>query len=157
MTGQIPASFLKTQAFITGELAETLRRSNDQASGIMHFALMTWFRQTYDYQNIEPYPTYYALKRALQPVLVSAELWGRNLYAGEKLPTRIYVVNDREDGTDLQPSLLRWEIQDESGKCLASGSEKSSGCESIMRDTMPNLIFSCRPICLPTRQKPNWY
>ena len=104
-----PASFLKVQAFITGELAETLRRSNDQASGIMH---------------IEPYPTYYALKRALQPVLVSAELWGRNLYAGEKLPTRIYVVNDREDGTDLQPSLLRWEIQDESGKCLASGSEK---------------------------------
>ena len=73
-----PASFLKVQAFITGELAETLRRSNDQASGIMHFALMTWFRQTYDYQNIEPYPTYYALKRALQPVLVSAELWGRN-------------------------------------------------------------------------------
>lgn len=105
-----PASFLKTQAFITGELAETLRRSNDQASGIMHFALMTWFRQTYDYQNIEPYPTYYALKRALQPVLVSAELWGRNLYVGEKLPTRIYVVNDRENGTDLQPSLLRWEI-----------------------------------------------
>ena len=119
-----PTSFLKVQAFITGELAETLRRSNDQASGIMHFALMTWFRQTYDYQNIEPYPTYYALKRALQPVLVSAELWGRNLYAGEKLPTRIYVVNDREDGTDLQLSLLRWEIQDESGKCLASGSEK---------------------------------
>ena len=70
----------------------------------MHFALMTWFRQTYDYQNIEPYPTYYALKRALQPVLVSAELWGRNLYAGEKLPTRIYIVNDREDGTDLKPS-----------------------------------------------------
>ena len=124
LIGYESASFLKVQAFITGELAETLRRSNDQASGIMHFALMTWFRQTYDYQNIEPYPTYYALKRALQPVLVSAELWGRNLYAGEKLPTRIYVVNDREDGTDLQPSLLRWEIQDESGKCLASGSEK---------------------------------
>lgn len=119
-----PASFLKVQAFITGELAETLRRSNDQASGIMHFALMTWFRQTYDYKNIEPYPTYYALKRALQPVLVSAELWGRNLYAGEKLPTRIYVVNDRENGTDLKPSLLRWEIQDETGKCLASGCEK---------------------------------
>ena len=38
--------------------------------------------------------------------------------------TRIYVVNDRENGTDLQPSLLRWEIQDETGKCLASGKEK---------------------------------
>ncbi len=119
-----PASFLKIQAFITGELAETLRRSNDQASGIMHFSLMTWFRQTYDYQHIEPYPTYYALKRALQPVLVSAELWGRNLYAGEKLSTRIYVVNDRENGTELKPTLLHWELQDEAGQCLAKGCEK---------------------------------
>ena len=142
-----PASFLKTQAFITGELAETLRRSNDQASGIMHFALMTWFRQTYDYQNIEPYPTYYALKRALQPVLVSAELWGRNLYAGEKLPTRIYVVNDRENGTDLQPSLLRWEIQDETGKCLASGKEKVPVVKHYEHYYFEPTIQL--PICLP--------
>ena len=119
-----PQSFLNVQAFITGELAEALRRSNDQASGIMHFALLTWFRQVYDYQKIEPYPTYYALKRALQPILVSAELWGRNLYGGEKLPTRIYVVNDREDGTDLKSTLLRWEIQDETGKKLVWGDEE---------------------------------
>lgn len=119
-----PKSFLNVQAFITGELAEALRRSNDQASGIMHFALLTWFRQIYDYQKIEPYPTYYALKRALQPVLVSAELWGRNLYGGDKLPTRIYVVNDREDGTALKPTLLRWEVQDETGKKLVWGSEE---------------------------------
>ncbi len=119
-----PKSFLTVQAFITGELAEALRRSNDQASGIMHFALLTWFRQVYDYQKIEPYPTYYALKRALQPVLVSAELWGRNLYGGDKLPTRIYVVNDRENGTALQPTLLRWEVRDETGKKLVGGSEE---------------------------------
>lgn len=119
-----PKSFLTVQAFITGELAEALRRSNDQASGIMHFALLTWFRQVYDYQKIEPYPTYYALKRALQPVLVSAELWGRNLYGGDKLPIRIYVVNDRENGAALQPTLLRWEVQDETGKKLVWGSEE---------------------------------
>ena len=142
-----PASFLKVQAFITGELAETLRRSNDQASGIMHFALMTWFRQTYDYQNIEPYPTYYALKRALQPVLVSAELWGRNLYTGEKLPTRIYIVNDREDGTDLKPSLLRWEIQDETGKRLANGCENIPAVKHYARYYIePNIQL---PTCLP--------
>ena len=119
-----PASFLKVQSFITGELAEAFRRSDDQGSGIMHFAYMTWFRQCYDYQNIEPWPTYYALQRALQPVLVSAELWGRNLYAGEKLTTRFYVVNDRENGTDLQPSLLRWEIQDETGRKLTGGTQE---------------------------------
>ncbi|MDR1121023.1 MAG: glycoside hydrolase family 2, partial [Dysgonamonadaceae bacterium] len=87
-----PDYFLKTQAFITGELAEALRRSSDRASGIIHFALLTWFRNVYDAKNIEPYPAYYAMQRALQPALVSAELWGRNFYAGEKLPARICVV-----------------------------------------------------------------
>ena len=145
-----PAAFKKVQAFITGELAEALRRSNEQASGIMHFALLTWFRQVYDYQNIEPYPTYYALKRALQPVLVSAELWGRNLYAGEKLPTRIYVVNDRENGTDLQPTLLRWEIQDETGARLAGGSESIPVVKHYGRQYIePNIQL---PIDLPANK-----
>lgn len=119
-----PEAFLKVQSFITGELAEALRRSNDQGSGILHFALLTWFRNVYDYQRIEPYPTYHALKRALQPVLVSAEIWGRHFYADEKLPVRIYVVNDREDGKDLEPTLLHWEIQDERGKNLMQGEER---------------------------------
>ncbi len=118
-----PANFLKVQAFITGELAETLRRTNEQASGIMHFAYMTWFRQCYDAENIQPYPTYFAMKRAMQPVLVSAELWGRNLYAGEKLHTRIYVVNDNEEGRDLEPMELEWSLVDENGMTLASGKE----------------------------------
>lgn len=118
-----PEAFLKVQSFITGELAEALRRSNDQGSGILHFALLTWFRNVYDYQKIDPYPTYYALQRALQPVLVSAEIWGRHFYANEQLPTRIYIVNDREDGKDLEPTLLCWEIQDETGEVLAQGKE----------------------------------
>lgn len=119
-----PDYFLNAQAFITGELAEAIRRSCDQGSGMIHFALLTWFRQCYDYRNIEPYPAYYALKRALQPVLVSAEIWGRNLYAGEKLPVRICVVNDLEDGRTLKPTLLRWSLQDESGKVFASGRQE---------------------------------
>ncbi len=119
-----PNSFLKVQSFITGELAETLRRTNEQASGIMHFAYMTWFRQCYDYRRIQPYPTYYAMQRAMQPVLVSAELWGRNLYAGEKLHTRIYVVNDNEEGRNLNPMSLNWSIVDRTGKVLATGTEQ---------------------------------
>lgn len=118
-----PASFLKIQSFITGELAEALRRSCDQVSGIMHFALLTWFRSVYDYRKIDPYPTYYALKRALQPVLVTAELWGRHFYAGEQLPVRICVVNDREDGSKLQASRMNWKVQDCNGKIWSSGTE----------------------------------
>ncbi len=116
-----PANFLWAQSFITGELAEALRRSNDKASGIMHFALLTWFKQVYDADRIEPWPTYYALARALQPVLVSAELWGRHQYAGEPLATRICVVNDLEEGRTLRPTLLRWELRDDRGNVMRKG------------------------------------
>ena len=143
-----PASFLNTQSFITGELAETLRRTNEQASGIMHFAYMTWFRQCYNYKNIQPYPTYYAMQRAMQPVLVSAELWGRNLYAGEKLHTRIYVVNDSEDGRDLLPMALNWSIVDEKGKILASGTEQFPAVEYYGRKYIEPAIVM--PSVLPS-------
>ncbi len=119
-----PAGFLKTQGFITGELAEALRRTNDQASGIMHFAYMTWFRQCYDIDNMAPWPAFYAMQRAMQPVLVSAEIWGRNIYAGDRIQTRIYVVNDSEDGRDLNAMNLKWSLTDADGKVLATGAEK---------------------------------
>ncbi|HKC37025.1 MAG TPA: glycoside hydrolase family 2 TIM barrel-domain containing protein, partial [Chitinophagaceae bacterium] len=120
-----PASFLEVQSFITGELAEALRRSNDKAAGILHFALLTWFRNVYDPKTITPYPTYYAMKRAMQPVLVSAELWGRHFYAGENLPARICIVNDKEDGTDIESPLLQWQLVNADGKVLSSGKEQA--------------------------------
>ena len=141
-----PMHFLKVQSFITGELAETLRRTNEQVSGIMHFAYMTWFRQCYNYKNIQPYPT--AMQRAMQPVLVSAELWGRNLYAGEKLHTRIYVVNDSEDGRDLLPMALNWSIVDEKGKILASGTEQFPAVEYYGRKYIEPAIVM--PSVLPS-------
>lgn len=116
-----PSRFLKTQGFITGELAEALRRSNDQAAGIMHFAYMTWFRQCYDIDNIAPWPAYHAMQRAMQPVLVSAELWGRHFHAGSNISPRIYVVNDDEEGKNLQNLTLRWSIEDGDGKALTLG------------------------------------
>lgn len=124
-----PANFLKVQAFITGELGETLRRTGSECSGIMHFSYMTWLKQHYDAKNISPWPAWYAMQRAMQPVLVSAELWGRNLYAGEKLTTRVYVVNDDDKGRDLSPMTLTWSITDETGKALATGNEQFPAVE----------------------------
>lgn len=116
-----PDYFLRTHAFITGELAEAFRRSNPMASGILHFALITWFRNVYDRQRIEPYPVYDAMKRALRPVLVSAELWGRHFYAGSQLPARICIVNDATDGLPLGSSTLHWELVDKNGRSLNQG------------------------------------
>jgi len=116
-----PAVFLESHAFITSELAEALRRTGEHSSGALHFSLATWFRNVYDAGAIAPYPVYDAMKRALQPVLVSAELWGRHFYAGRKLPVRVCVVNDREDGTGLGASELSWALVDKGGKRLVSG------------------------------------
>jgi beta-galactosidase len=139
-----PNAFLDVQSFITGELAEALRRSNEKASGILHFALLTWFRNVYDADKIEPYPTYFALKRALQPVLVSAEIWGRHFYEGEKLPIRICVVNDKEDGSLLQPTTLNWKLVDNNGIEMISGKE-----------LLPSVAHSGRQWISPSISIPN--
>ncbi len=116
-----PQAFLNVNSFITGELAESMRRTGDKMAGVLHFALLTWFRNVYDYKNIEPYPTYFAMQRAMSPVLVSAELWGRNLYGGEKIPVKVAIVNDRENGSDVKESKLQWELQSENGERLVWG------------------------------------
>lgn len=118
-----PQAFLDVNSFITGELAESMRRTGDKMAGVLHFALLTWFRNVYDAKKIEPYPTYFAMQRAMSPVLVSAELWGRNLYGGEKIPVKIAVVNDRENGTAVNESKLQWELQAENGEKIVSGTE----------------------------------
>lgn len=142
-----PAGFLESQAFITGEQAEAYRRSNDSASGIIHFALLTWFKNVYDAKTIAPYPTYYALKRALQPVLVSAELWGRHFYAGEKMPVRICVVNDKEDGSMLNATTLNWQLVAINGTVLASGNTAVPAVPHYARQWMtPDIII---PATLP--------
>ncbi|MBP6759970.1 MAG: hypothetical protein KA133_12020, partial [Flavobacterium sp.] len=143
-----PKAFLNVNSFITGELAEALRRSNEKASGILHFALLTWFRNVYDAKKIEPYPTYYAMKRAMQPVLVSAEIWGRNFYGGQKLPAKICIVNDKEDGTDLNETKLEWELLSENGQKLVSGVQEIPAVKHSTRYwTSPDILI---PANLPT-------
>lgn len=116
-----PAYFLTAQSFISRESAEAIRRTNEKAAGILHFAAITWFKNIYEADKITPHITYLQMKKALQPVLVSAEIWGRHFYAGTKLPVRVYVVNDRENGTALSPTELQWSLQTETGKVLTSG------------------------------------
>lgn len=116
-----PKYFMIPQAFITKELAEALRRSDDKGAGILHFSLITWFRNVYLANSIQPWPVFYDVKTALQPVLVSAELWGRHFYNGTRLPARICVVNDLEDGAALPATELQWQLVDAGGKSIAQG------------------------------------
>lgn len=121
-----PAIFLRRQSFMTKELAEAIRRTNrDECSGILHFSYVSWFQHVWNVSSIRPFPTYYALRTALQPVLISAELYGRHFYAGTKPQIRVCVVNDSEDCDALHGCKLTWQIKDK-GKVLAVGQKELS-------------------------------
>jgi beta-galactosidase len=137
-----PVYFLTSQAFITKELAEALRRSNDKAAGVLHFSASTWFQNVYLPNKIKPFPVYYEMKNALQPVLVSAELWGRHFYAGEHLPTKICVVNDKEDGSILPATELHWQLLNSAGQAFAKGGKNVAELENYGREWIdPEIII----------------
>jgi len=142
-----PNYFLTAQTFITRESAEAVRRTNDRAAGILHFAALTWFKNIYLADKISPHPSYLAMKKAMQPILVSAELWGRHFYAGTRLPARIYVVNDRDEGTALAETELQWSIQSTDGKTVVSGKESIPSVAYYGRKWIePNILI---PSALP--------
>jgi hypothetical protein len=122
-----PARFLERQAFMTKEAAEAVRRSNrENTAGLMLFAYLAWFKDVYDARRIQPFPTYDAVKTALQPVLVSAELFGRHFYSGETVRRRVCIVNDAESGQALPASCLHWQLRNDE-RVLAEGRQDVPG------------------------------
>ena len=116
-----PAIFLKRQAFMTKELAETLRRTNrNTAAGVLHFAYCTWLKTPWSADGLKPLPAYHAIKMALQPVLISAELYGRHFYAGSTIHRRVCIINDSENCRAISNSHLIWEFKYD-GQVLAQG------------------------------------
>jgi len=108
-----PEVFLNRQAFMTKELAETLRRaSHDASAGVLLFSYFTWFQTPWSVDQIKPWPAYYAMKTAMQPVLVSAELYGRHFYADSTFQRRVCVINDAEDQRAISNGHLTWEFRD---------------------------------------------
>ena len=118
-----PNIFMTRQAFMTKELAEVIRRKDrDDTAGILLFSYLTWFTDVWNPEKITPKLTYYRVQKAMQPVLVSAELYGRHFYAGDDATRHVYVVNDADDKQDLAAGTLAWEIRD-GETVLAQGSQ----------------------------------
>lgn len=115
-----PQIFLDYQAFISKEGHEAVRRSTPDCAGLQQFSSICWFRDVYDAARLQPYPAYFSMKKALQPVLISAELFGRHFYAGNKIQPRICLINDDGDGRGLAPTKLLWSV-DFQGITLKSG------------------------------------
>jgi beta-galactosidase len=105
-----PALGLRRHAFMTRELAEVIRRTSPEASGLLLFANTCWYKNVFNPGRITPYPVHDAMKMAYQPVLPSLELFGRNFYAGTTFRPRFYVVNDGVNGKVLRNALFEWQI-----------------------------------------------
>lgn len=107
-----PKYFLDSVSFQTKELAETFRRLyRPNMAGVIHFGYSQWFKDLFFADTIEPFSPYYALKTALQPVLVSAELYGRHFYAGSKIERRLSIANDSADFSDLEAGYVLWSVE----------------------------------------------
>ena len=122
MEGSDPALFLTRHSMLAKELTEVVRRTNrDEVAGLMPFSYLTWFSEVWDAARMKPRMQYYEIKKALQPVLLSAELTGRHFYGGESVTRRVCIVNDSDTQADVPAGTLAWEIRD-GEKILAKGS-----------------------------------
>lgn len=138
-----PKYLLASIAFNTKELAETLRcYYRDSMAGVIHFSLNTWYQNPFEVDRIRPYEPAKALAKGLQPVLVSARLFGRHFFAGAKPEVNFFVVNDDEDGHDLGPTRLTWAIE-ENGQTVTNGEQ-----------ALPAVPYYANQACTVTIQMP---
>ena len=123
-----PDMFLETHAQITKEYAEKIRRDRTMLSGWMIFANCCWFRDVYDADRIAPYPVYWAVKKAYEPVLVSLVNPNRHFEAGQTFSGDVCIVNDDPDRPKLNDLTLRWRIYGKSLDRGTSGSVRMPDC-----------------------------
>ncbi len=148
MEGSDPSIFMTRQAFMTKELTEVIRRTNrETVAGIFPFAYLTWFTNVWESDKITPKLTYYELKKAMAPVLVSAELTGRHFYADEKAERRVCIVNDDSELKEIPAGMLTWEIH-AGDMTLAQGTEKTAATPYYMNQWL-NVTFAM-PTELPS-------
>ena len=117
-----PAIFGRRHTMLTKELAEYYRREQrENWDGSMIFGLVTWFKDPWDSDKITPYPVITeGLRRAMEPVLVSARLTSRHAFGETVFTVPVSVVNDDETGKNLNAGKLRWSFV-VSGKTLSQG------------------------------------
>jgi Glycosyl hydrolases family 2, TIM barrel domain len=146
-----PQYFLERHAQITKETAEVLRSSyRESSAGVMMFALNSWFKNVYDVDSIEPWPTLEAVSMAHEPVMACLNLNTRNFYVGTEETVNAFVVNDSRDYEIFNDVVVNWQIiyQD---RALSSGSMSFSGSLAYFENFSGRLTFSL-PDSLPERK-----
>jgi len=123
---------------------EVIRRTSPESAGVLLFANLCWFKNVFDANTITPYPVYDAVKKAAEPILISAELFGRNFFSGVTINPRVCLVNDAIDGKSILGSKLEWKV-------VHNGTELSSGSQNIASVTHYDRLWIETNITLPKR------
>lgn len=135
-----PKYFQHNHAFQLQGLLEMFRRvEHERTCGVMLFSLETWFYHHYDSKRIQPMLSAYRLKMAYQPVLASANLFGRHFYAGAVLRTDVTVINDSNQRETLQTP--RVEAQIVAGDRVLAHSDLVYGDIPYFRNTTQTLMM----------------
>lgn len=118
-----PRLFLSRHAMLTKELVEMFRRvEHDRTCGVLLFAFETWFYHQHNSRRIQPMRSAEQLKLAYQPVLASAELFGRHFTAGDTLTTAVTLINDSDaHETLIAPQVEATLTDDATGRTLSTG------------------------------------
>ncbi|NDV61565.1 hypothetical protein G0Q06_03800 [Puniceicoccales bacterium CK1056] len=102
-----PEFFIERHSMLTKGLVEMFRRvEHTRSNGLMVFAFHTWFYNNHEVNRISPTQTAMRLKLAYEPILASAELLGRHLYAGDTLTSDITLLNGDESFRKLHKPVL---------------------------------------------------
>ncbi|VGO21988.1 glycoside hydrolase family 2 protein [Pontiella sulfatireligans] len=116
-----PEIFIRRHSMLTKELVEMMRRvEHFQTCGLSVFAFHTWFYNNHEANKVAPMQTADRLRLAYEPVLASAELWGRHFYAGDTLATAVTLVNDSEGFASLENAKVIAQVVGDDGRVLAS-------------------------------------
>ena len=106
-----PKYFQHNHAFLLQGLVEMFRRvEHERTCGVLLFAFETWFYFHHDSRRLQPMRSAERLKLAYQPVLASAELFGRHFYAGTHLHTNVTLINDSREYRTLKSPLVTAEL-----------------------------------------------
>lgn len=102
--------------------AEKLRYSRAAlpTAGYMLFSNVTWIQHALSrpVAQWKPFPVYYGVKEAYQPVLVGLTNTQHVFYAGTGVSTELFIVNDDSKGQDFKNLTAAIAIKNENGKTL---------------------------------------
>lgn len=130
-TGHLPdaeqaQAAMAYQAFVLKSATELFRRLRSQNSclaGTMPFTIVfhNW-DGVKSFSEMKPKPVARQYQLSYQPVLLSWENWQSQVYVGNKLSVVAHVVNDDDNGNDLDDVRLHWWMEQEGKKVLSGES-----------------------------------